>query len=419
MRMLNSFCLLALLWPALALAEPHEACIPLQDGRISLRQVGDSLSHILHVPQSVLDQLTLPDVAIDMRGIGGWIAVRAVNGALGDGFQVRVGDEALVIWFDPDKLPSDWDSGCDAAARFVEIAAPDATARQNRRFGLLMPAALDARLPLVVLIHGLDGDANSCADLGSLLQQDGHQVAYFSYPADQPLDRSALLLSGCMADLHRNMPGMRIDVVTQSMGGLIARQYIEGPGYVGGIDRLIMIAPPNDGSVWSRLSMLMKLAVNAADCCNDSQWSPAWLITQGVTQAGRDLQPGSKFLVELNSRARRQGVKYTIIAGNLPVGYRLGAQTLALGDRLLGDVVPDSWISRQIGSAFDCQIQRLAEHTGQNDGPVSLQSARLAGVNDFVVVPADHVALYKCVGGRPPASWQAIQHRLDEHPHGG
>ena len=410
---------LLLLCPALAWAQPHEARVPLQDGRLSLLQLGDSLSHVLCVPQSIINRLPAPDASIDMRGFGGWVAVRALNSALGDGFQIRVDDRALAIWFDPDKLPQDWDADCDAAGRFVAVAAPDATARQNRRFGLLIPHATDPSRPLVVLIHGLDGDGSCCADLGNLLQQDGHQVGYFAYPADQPLDRSATLLSDRLTAVHKTFPGMRIDLVTQSMGGLIARQYVEGPAYCGGVDRLIMIAPPNDGSAWSHLSLLMKLAVNAADCCNDPQWSPAWMITQGITQASRDLEPGSRFLAELNSHPRRQGVRYTIIAGDQPIAYRVAAQTMALGDRLLDDVAPDSLIWRHIDSTIDGQIQRLADRTGQSDGPVSLQSARLAGVDDFAIVPADHVALFKCVQGRPPAAWPIIQARLDEHRHGG
>jgi hypothetical protein len=143
------------------------------------------------------------------------------------------------------------------------------------------------------------------------------------------------------------------------------------------------------------------------------------MFTQGITQAGRDLEPDSRFLAGLNSHPRRAGVRYTIIAGDQPIAFRVAAQTMALGDRLLDDVVPDSGAWRHIDSAIDGQIQRLGEQTGQSDGPVSLDSARLAGVDDFVIVPADHIALYQRVQGHAPASWPIIQERLDEHRHGG
>jgi len=419
MRKWIGLCLLIVFGPTVAWGEMHDVRLPLRDGRLSLAQLQDSLGHVLHVPQAVLDRLPGPDGSIDMEGIGGWVAVRALNVALGDGFQIQVNDRELVVWFDPEKLPTDWDADCDAAVRFMQIAAPDATARQNHRFGLRRPKDIDANHPLVVLVHGLDGDATSCAQLGELLQKDGHQIAYFSYPADQPLDRSAALLADRLQALRHDFPGLHVELVAQSMGGLIARQYVEGPGYGGGVDHLIMIAPPNAGSDWSPLAPLMKLAVNASAWWSDGDWSPAWMITQGITQAGRDLRPGSRFLEELNSRPRRAGVRYTIIAGDRPAGYRVEAQTLAWGNQLLGAVMPPSWIAREINSAVDGQIQRIADRTGQSDGPVSVQSARLAGVDDFVIVAADHVGLYKSVQGRPPAAWPIIQDRLDEHRHGG
>lgn len=419
MRTWIGLSLLIVLWPAVAFSEMHELRLPLRDGRLPLAQLQDSLGHVLHVPQTVLDRLGDPDGSIDLQGIGGWVAVRAIDIALGDGFQIQVNDRALVIWFDPAKLPKDWDADCDAAVRFMQIAAPDATARQSRRFGLHLPNDLDPTRPLVVLVHGLDGDGASCAQLGALLQKDGHQVAYFSYPADQPLDRSAALLADHLEALRHDFPPLRVELVTQSMGGLIARQYVEGADYAGGIDRLIMIAPPNSGSAWSPLAPIMKLAVNASQWWNDADWSPAWMITQGITQAARDLWPGSRFLIDLNSHPRRAAVRYTIIAGDRPISYRFEAQALELADRVLDAAMPPSWIARQINSAVEGQIQRIGDRTGEGDGPVSVQSARLAGVDDFVIVPADHVSLYKSVQGCTPAAWPIIKDRLDEQPHGG
>jgi hypothetical protein len=34
-------------------------------------------------------------------------------------------------------------------------------------------------------------------------------------------------------------------------------------------------------------------------------------------------------------------------------------------------------------------------------------------VDDFVVVPADHVSLYYPQSGKPPASWETIRDRLN------
>jgi hypothetical protein len=43
------------------------------------------------------------------------------------------------------------------------------------------------------------------------------------------------------------------------------------------------------------------------------------------------------------------------------------------------------------------------------DGPVTVESCRLEGVADFVLLHADHMSL-AC--GWPPAAWTAIKERL-------
>jgi hypothetical protein len=50
--------------------------------------------------------------------------------------------------------------------------------------------------------------------------------------------------------------------------------------------------------------------------------------------------------------------------------------------------------------------------SGDGDGPVPVSSARLEGVKDVVLIPADHIALFCPIDGHPPAAWQAVQERL-------
>jgi hypothetical protein len=45
---------------------------------------------------------------------------------------------------------------------------------------------------------------------------------------------------------------------------------------------------------------------------------------------------------------------------------------------------------------------------------VSVESCRLEGVDDFVIVAADHATLYYPVGDRPPAAWDTIRARLNQ-----
>jgi len=318
-------------------------------------------------------------------------------------------------WLQTLPWPHDWDQAFESLERWTREAAPVAWANQQRQRGLLIDQAIDPRRPLVVLIHGLDGNADCCRPMTRLLQQAGWQTAIFCYPADKHLSGNAQLLAEHLGALREVYPDLKIDLVTQSMGGLVARQYVEGPQYAGGVDRLILIAPPNAGSSWARFSWASKLVAHWQRYHRDPQWSAAWMITEGLCQAGCDLKPGSRFLLELNSHPRRAGVKYTIIAGDLPAGDRVGAELIEASARLACGRWPQTWGPRQLNATAQYWAEALREERGRGDGPVSLASAALAGVDDLVIVHADHLCLYESVDGRPPAAWPIVQDRLADH----
>jgi len=403
-----------LLLPGFCAADEYHVSIPLQDGRLSAGPLRDVLNDDFNVSPDLIGWVGDLDVPIDLRGVNGWVFVRGLNSALGDGFHFDVTDDELRITADPDKLPRDWDESCDALSRFTDVAAPDAIARQNRRFGLHLPQDVNPQKPLVILIHGLDGDCACCQDLAKLLREDNFQTAMFSYAAERPLKESAGLFTASMRDLHKQYPGLPISIVTESMGGLIARRYVEGSDYSGGVARLILIAPPNAGSGWTDLALVLKLGVNASRWWHDPQWSPAWMITEGIGQSARDLQPDSEFLAELNSFPRRDGIRYTIIAGERPLQYRFEARALGWSDNLITDGAARWWGFHQVKSAIESKKQSLLTRVGDSDGPVSLASAHLAGVDDFVAIPADHIALYQSVDGQKAASWPTIENRLSK-----
>lgn len=401
--------LIAWVVPAISLSAELTISIPLQGGRLSILQLRQALESEL----PLLDGIPDVDLKVDLRGVNGWVLTRALNGALGDGFQVAINNDALEIAVDPANLPKNWSESCAALDKFTRIEAPEATARQARRFGLHLPLTVDSKIPLVVLIHGLDGDGASCADLAELVRGRGFQTATFVYPTERPLDENVELLTQHMLALHERFPDLRIDLITESMGGLIARRYVEGPGYAGGVDHFILIAPPNEGTTWIRAGgWPLKLIVNAANWKNDPQWSPAWMITEGLCQEACDLRPDSQFLQALNSNPRRAGVRYTIIAGDRPARYRYEARLLAIASEIVAEPISNLWGFRQAEGAIQSEREQLLNRTGDNDGPVSLSSARLAGASDFVTIPADHAALFESVEGRPPAAWPVIQNRL-------
>lgn len=404
--------LIVLLAPGLGVGAEVQLAVPLQDGRFSIVDLRNVLRSDLQVPKAIVEQLPDLDFSIDVGGVGGWMMVRALNEALGNGFHLAVDDNTLRISVDTAKLPAGWDQSCEALDRFTRIAAPDATARQARRFGLHLPITIDSKKPMVVLVHGLDGDGDSCRDLAGLLGQEGFQTATFVYPSERPLDENAALLARHMLALREDFPELRIDLVTESMGGLIARKYVEGADYAGGVDRFILIAPPNEGSAWIGSGWILKLIVNAGSWMHDSGWSPSWMVTEGICQESGDLRPESDFLSALNAQPRRSGVRYTVIAGDRPAVYRYEAGLLAIPIAVLDGSISRVWGFRQMEGAMRSERQSLLKRTGESDGPVALDSAKLAGVADFVALHADHIALFKSIDGNPPAAWPVIQNRL-------
>ena len=114
-------------------AVTREVRVPLQDGQLRL----------CALPSDLRERLRLPEWAslrtsIDFSGTEGSVFVRAINAALKDGARIKVTDDAFVVRFDVDKLPHDLDEAKHATRTFTSVAAPDATANQNKLYGLLL-----------------------------------------------------------------------------------------------------------------------------------------------------------------------------------------------------------------------------------------------------------------------------------------
>ncbi|HSZ57942.1 MAG TPA: alpha/beta fold hydrolase [Tepidisphaeraceae bacterium] len=397
----------ASLWfAASAAAASHEFVIPLAQGKLSIRQVNAPIAQELHLPNPPGGgELSLADpAATDFLG--------AMNACLWRGCSMALrGDTAVLRLTElaPESL-------CRRASRMTRIIAaeeyPAATAAQARRWGLALPGRVEPNRPLVVLIHGLDADRNDCVPMGELLRQLGWQVAYFSYPGDQPIDDSAALLARSMRDLRERFPQMRVDFVAHSMGGLIARDYVEGLEYAGGVDRLIMIAPPNHGSSWAHLRSALSVQKNFDLRRDDADWRWSWLITEGMGEAGSDLLPGSEFLAELNARPRRAGVNYTIVAGNRSAVARVEADWI----ESLGSCVPAFartwWGLRYCYRGLHDGAERMRTAAADTDGVVLVENVTIDGVKDFVILPADHRSLFLPEGGQAPAALPVVIDRL-------
>src|SRR4051812_24534989 len=212
--------------PSPAVAAPVEARVQLHDGKLATTDLSRVLLDNFH-----LHGLSLNVGTIDMSGLEGTAFIHALNTALAGGGSVHVEPDALVLSLDASKLPHDIRAAKHDLEVFTATVAPQATARQRRFYGLLMPQKVDANRPMVVLVHGLDCDRTNWFPMADLLIGQGYQVAYFTYPSDGPLADSGAMLAKEMTALHEEFPTMTLDIVAHSMGGLVARDYVEGDRY--------------------------------------------------------------------------------------------------------------------------------------------------------------------------------------------
>lgn len=205
---------------------------------------------------------------------------------------------------------------------------------------LLMSLALSASPGLaagpgsVVLLHGLARSATSMQPMARQLEQAGFRVCNIDYPsrhhAIEVLAAEHVLpqISAC----QMRHPGP-VHLVTHSLGGIIAR-HLAATRALEAIGRVVMLGPPNAGSeVVDRIG--------------------SWRLFQALNgPAGRQLGTGS------SSLPRQLG------PADFEVGVIAGRRTV---NPLLSLMIP-----------------------GPDDGKVSVASARLEGMRDFIVLPVTH-----------------------------
>jgi pimeloyl-ACP methyl ester carboxylesterase len=411
MRIVRTILFCIAVWtPLVAHGAMHQVRVPLDQGRLSVDSLTQGLAKLLHAPILEVNS----DVSIDLNGLRGVLWIKAMNAALGEGCQINAEPDALVLSADPEKLPSSLREIKQAVRLFTATAAPQATADQQQQYGLHLPQHLSSGRPLVVLVHGLDCDGSDWREMAELLGKADYQVGYFRYPNDEPLKQSAASFGQQMQALRETFPKLTVDVVTHSMGAMIARYYIEGGTYAGGIRHLVLIAPPNHGSPWAILSPILELHEHYELWRHNPKWHWTWMITDGLGEAGVDLEPHSTFLSDLNERPRRPGVRYTIIAGDHTPFQKWESSALKAVDRCIPDAVGDLWGLRQCREKISRLAEEIQNESHRSDGVVSIRSAELHGVSDVVILPVDHQSLYFNANAdtRPPAAWPILADRL-------
>lgn len=256
------------------------------------------------------------------------------------------------------------------------------------------PETLPERV--VVLVHGLDEPGGIWDQLAPALADDGHMVVRFDYANDQPINRSS-------SDLERSIKGLgelgvgRVDFVCHSMGGLVSRAMMTGDAYQGDglgvvVERYVTIGTPHGGSPWARLRAVAEIHEQVQRWASSDDLKARHLlgfVNDGVGDAGVDLLPGSDFLNELNRRALPKDVRITCIVGRMTPEPKTKFGAL-FANGLLRDLVGDGDAKMIQG-----EIEKLAGEFG--DGVVPMSSAVLEGVEDVVILEANHRSMIRNV----------------------
>jgi pimeloyl-ACP methyl ester carboxylesterase len=149
------------------------------------------------------------------------------------------------------------------------------------------PRARDQRT--VVLVHGYLANRSTLFPLAAYLRLRGlRQILQFNYDSRAGVERGAL---GLRAFLRQHVRGGRIDLVCHSLGGLVARVYVQELGGSRRVDRCVTLGTPHRGT-----------------------YNSYWLWSR----VGGELRPDSQLLARLGaSRSAMQGVRFlSLVAGS-------------------------------------------------------------------------------------------------------
>ena len=221
------------------------------------------------------------------------------------------------------------------SARPLELVAHVFAALGAGLLALLAAPPADAR-PCVVLLHGLGRTPASMASLARNLEARGYAVVNLGYPSTSQSVESSAAVVGRAVGQCRAQQASPVNFVTHSMGAIVLRQYFQDHR-IADAGRVVMMAPPNHGS-------------EVVD-----RHGRQWWFRLATGPAGQELATSAAGLA---NRLKPIG---------LPVGVIAGTRN------------HEPWFA--------------GDFRGPNDGKVSVESAKLAGMTDFITLDVTHTSM--------------------------
>ncbi|MGH7495080.1 MAG: caspase family protein [bacterium] len=193
---------------------------------------------------------------------------------------------------------------------------------------------VNAAQNVVVLVHGLIGDTENIAKGlrmidagGASLDQKFDLVLTYDYEnLSTPMAETALDLKKKLeaAGFGAN-DNKKLTLLAHSMGGLVARWFIEREGGNTMVDHLVMCGTPNHGSPFGKidaarkiLNVLTGVAMNYLPALIPFNGAIMFLLNRSkkITPTLEQLNASSEFIATLNSSGD-PGLRYTILAGDV------------------------------------------------------------------------------------------------------
>ncbi len=382
--------------------------IPSKNGQVSWQDVGTALVRAAKLDDKAVVDL-LPDGTVNIESSAAGLVLLAANvaadGALKFERTTTPKGSALRITCNQSILDK---HKREAIAAILDTPA-ESPLRDPEFVRDLQWDAAPVTAPHVICVHGYAGSLGTFAHLSEHLRENNCTVAKFGYDFRQTILASAKQLREECLRIKQQQPQVKLVILGHSMGGLVGRAMIETPELdPGNVNQLITIGTPQAGSMWTHCPPILNAKTD-----DGFDFIALARLTVGVDHlaAFKDLRPDSDFLKQLNARPRNPKVRYTLIIGNsAPLKEAEAIELKSTWKTCCDTQRPFKLVQPRL----DPFLSDLAEVTdGTGDGAVAVTRAKLAGVQDVVILPFEHQSvLVKGTGPVQEQVWQEVMKRL-------